>query len=69
MEDVGEVVLSSSFDGYNTCVFSYGASGSGKSFVMYGTDKFEGLTSWICKSLFKKASGYEDDTSFRAEIR
>lgn len=68
LEDVGQFVLSSCFGGYNTCVVSYGACGSGKSFVMYGTDKFEGLTSWICKSLFKRASGYEDDTSFRAEI-
>jgi len=36
---------------------------------MYGTDKFEGLATWVCKSLFKKATAYEDDTSFRAEIR
>lgn len=50
-------------------MFSYGACDSGKSYVMYGTDTFEGLTPWICKSLFKKASGYDDDTSFRAEIR
>lgn len=69
MEDVGQFVLSSCFGGYNTCVFSYGACGSGKSFIMYGTDQFQGLTPWICKSLFTKASGYEDDTSFRAEIR
>ncbi|KAJ7351842.1 hypothetical protein OS493_035325 [Desmophyllum pertusum] len=68
LEDVGQFVLSSCFGGYNTCVFSYGACGSGKSFIMYGTDQFQGLTPWICKSLFTKASGYEDDTSFRAEI-
>lgn len=25
--------------------------------------------SWICENLFKRASCYDDDTSFRAEIR
>lgn len=68
MEDVGEFLLSSCFNGYNTCVFSYGACGSGKSFIMYGSDKVQGLTPWICQSLFKKASDYKDDTSFRAEV-
>ncbi|XP_078380781.1 uncharacterized protein LOC144663646 isoform X2 [Oculina patagonica] len=68
LEDVGQFVLSSCFGGYNTCVFSYGACASGKSHIMYGTDGTEGLTPWICKSLFKKASACEDDTSFRAEI-
>lgn len=57
------------FGGYNICVFSYGVCGSGKSFVMYGIDKFEGFIFWICKSFFKKVFGYEDDILFRVEIR
>lgn len=68
LEDVGQFVLSSCFDGYNTCVFSYGACASGKTHIMYGTDKSQGLISWICENLFKRASCYDDDTSFRAEI-
>ena len=36
---------------------------------MYGSDKVQGLTPWICQSLFKRASDYKDDTSFRAEVR
>ncbi|XP_058962801.2 kinesin-like protein KIF16B isoform X1 [Pocillopora verrucosa] len=68
LEDVGKFLLSSCFNGYNTCVFSYGACGSGKSFIMYGSDKVQGLTPWICQSLFKRASDYKDDTSFRAEV-
>ena len=68
-EDVGKFALLSCFGGYNTCVFSYGACGTGKTHIMYGTDKSQGLVSWICENLFKKASCYDEDTSFRAEIR
>lgn len=67
-EDVGKFALLSCFGGYNTCVFSYGACGTGKTHIMYGTDKSQGLVSWICENLFKKASCYDEDTSFRAEI-
>ena len=69
LEEVGQFVLSSCFSGYNSCLFSYGACGSGKTHIMFGTDKSQGLMSWICENLFKRASCYDDDTSFRAEIR
>lgn len=69
LEDVGKFVLSSCFGGYNTCVFSYGACGTSKTNIMYGTEDSQGLVLWICENLFKKASSYDNDTSFRAEIR
>ena len=69
LEEVGQFVLSSCFSGYNSCLFTYGACGSGKTHIMFGTDKSQGLMSWICENLFKRASCYDDDTSFRAEIR
>ncbi|KAM7451081.1 hypothetical protein ABFA07_001449 [Porites harrisoni] len=68
LEEVGQFVLSSCFSGYNSCLFTYGACGSGKTHIMFGTDKSQGLMSWICENLFKRASCYDDDTSFRAEI-
>ena len=67
--DLSDFALSSAFDGYNACVFSYGASGSGKSLVMYGTQSTKGLIQMVCEGLFTKAVSYEDDTSFRAEVR
>lgn len=68
LKGVGNFVLSSCFGGYNTCVFSYGACGTSKTNIMYGTEDSQGLVLWICENLFKKASSYDSDTSFRAEI-
>ena len=67
--DLSDFILTSAFDGYNACVFSYGASGSGKSITMFGTQTARGLIQTVCDGLFTKAVSFEDDTSFRAEVR
>lgn len=70
VEDLGDYILSATFDGYNSCMFSYGASASGKSCIMYGTDGNKGVIPWVCENLFAMAGSFDDpETSFRAEIR
>ncbi|EDO43502.1 predicted protein, partial [Nematostella vectensis] len=68
IEELGDSLLSSAFEGYNVCAFSYGASNSGKTCVMFGTNDNPGLIPWICNELFTSAASYSDDTSFRMEI-
>lgn len=36
-DKLGEDLLSSSFEGYNACLFAYGQTGSGKSYTMLGS--------------------------------
>eukprot|EP01064_Diplonema_japonicum_P034220 TRINITY_DN7027_c0_g1_i4.p1 TRINITY_DN7027_c0_g1~~TRINITY_DN7027_c0_g1_i4.p1 ORF type:complete len:725 (+),score=109.40 TRINITY_DN7027_c0_g1_i4:741-2915(+) len=56
---VGDTVLQSSFNGYNTSIFAYGQTGSGKTYTMMGVasdDRNEGLIPRICKKLFSTAA-------------
>lgn len=52
--DIGRRIINNAYKGYNSCVFAYGQTGTGKSFTMMGGDKeeLEGLIPRICKGLF-----------------
>lgn len=56
--DVGNKVVENVFKGYNTCVFAYGQTGTGKSYVMMGNDQNVGLIPRICQTLFDKQENH-----------
>jgi hypothetical protein len=66
---LGEHVLSAAFEGYNSCVFAYGQSGTGKTYAMFGNEEREGLIQHVNEEVFNKAATSDPDTSYRAEIR
>jgi hypothetical protein len=66
---LGEHVLSAAFEGYNSCVFAYGQSGTGKTYAMFGNEEREGLIQHVNEEVFNKAASSDPDTSYRAEIR
>lgn len=66
---LGGYILSAAFEGYNSCVFSYGQSGTGKTFSMFGNDNVQGLVEYVNEDLFNRATSSDPDMSFRAEIR
>lgn len=39
-----EPLIDSFLDGYNTCIFAYGATGSGKTFTMFGNKSNPGVS-------------------------
>jgi hypothetical protein len=53
---IGPDMLTSVFDGYNTCLFAYGQTGSGKSFSMMGAGGREnrGIIPRLCEGLFEQ---------------
>lgn len=66
---LGEHVLSATFGGYNSCVFAYGQSGTGKTYTMFGNEEIHGLIQHVNEEIFNKAASSDADTSYRAEIR
>ncbi|KAM3850912.1 stAR-related lipid transfer protein 9 [Vipera latastei] len=68
-QDLGTMVLSSAFKGYNICLFAYGQTGSGKTYTMMGTPASIGLTPRICQGLFsREGASSKQSTSFRVEV-
>ena len=51
--DIGQDVLDSAFDGYNSTLFAYGQTGSGKSFSMVGYGVNRGIIPLVCEEMFK----------------
>lgn len=55
--DIGKQVVNNSFCGYNSCVFAYGESGTGKSHTMMGefsSPEKVGLIPRVCQELFNR---------------
>jgi hypothetical protein len=51
--EIGLPMVNASMDGFNTCIFCYGMTGSGKTFSMTGTKEHPGLTSRIFRAIFQ----------------
>ncbi|KAM6460592.1 stAR-related lipid transfer protein 9 isoform 2-T2 [Liasis olivaceus] len=68
-QDLGTMVLSSAFKGYNICLFAYGQTGSGKTYTMMGTPASIGLTPRICQGLFsREGASSKQSASCRVEV-
>ncbi len=51
-DQIGMSIIDNTFKGYNTCVFAYGQTGTGKSHSMMGSTDQPGLIPNICDALF-----------------
>lgn len=56
---VGEDFLDQTFEGYHTCIFTYGPTGSGKSHTMLGNSDNPGLVPRTCQDLFERIDSSE----------
>eukprot|EP00667_Euglena_gracilis_P002036 EG_transcript_2036 len=56
-DEVGLPTVSSSFQGYNGCIFAYGQTCSGKTYTMMGWDGDEGLIPRLCREVFARIGG------------
>ncbi|KAL4489886.1 hypothetical protein ABPG72_010785 [Tetrahymena utriculariae] len=54
--------------GYNSTIFAYGASGSGKTFTMQGDRNSDGITQLICKKLFERIQEVKDYKHFKVKF-
>jgi kinesin family protein 18/19 len=53
-------IVDTLFDGYNCCVFAYGATGAGKTHTMLGNQNNPGITFLTMKEIFMKQATIDD---------
>jgi len=46
-------LVQSAFDGYNTTIFSYGQTGAGKTWTLYGSESEPGISPRTCEEVFR----------------
>jgi hypothetical protein len=51
---VGCPIVNSAWQGYNSCIFAYGQTSSGKSYTMMGTKRDPGVIPRLCRELFDR---------------
>jgi len=63
-------IVQSSLDGYNTCIFCYGQTGTGKTFTMYGgkTQETRGLVPRILQEVFAQCQAIEGSCSVHISV-
>lgn len=52
-------MVGSAIDGYNVCIFAYGATGSGKTHTILGTPEQEGICPRVLQEMFSKVEALE----------
>lgn len=66
---VGQPLLHSAFEGYNTCLFAYGQTGSGKSYTIMGSIEERGVIPRFCKDLFRRVEDpQETKVTYKVEV-
>lgn len=66
--DLGQPLLDNAFQGYNNCIFAYGQTGSGKSYSMMGYGEEEGVIPRICRDMFDRIDGVENDKTMKCTV-
>lgn len=66
--DLGKPLLDNAFQGYNNCIFAYGQTGSGKSYSMMGYGEEEGVIPRICRDMFERISGVQEDKNMNCTV-
>ncbi|KAM7447173.1 the TRAFAC class myosin-kinesin ATPase superfamily [Porites harrisoni] len=64
---MGQPLLNSAFEGYNTCLFAYGQTGSGKSYSIMGQGDELGILPRFCEELFERIKCW-NELQFTVEI-
>ncbi|RMX47546.1 hypothetical protein pdam_00019081 [Pocillopora damicornis] len=64
---MGQPLLNSAFEGYNTCLFAYGQTGSGKSYSVMGQGDEIGILPRFCEELFERIKCWKE-LQFTVEI-
>lgn len=68
-EGIGMPMVKAGMDGFKTCIFCYGMTGSGKTFSMTGSKERPGLSSRIFSAIFQCIDERKaQDPGFNAEI-
>ena len=66
--DLGSLLLKHMFDGYNSCLFAYGQTSSGKTYSMMGSDDNPGVIPRMCRAIFEGIAGLLDGTVVSVEV-
>jgi hypothetical protein len=67
-DDVKELIQSA-IDGYKVCIFAYGATGSGKTHTILGTEDTPGLCPQSLKEMFKQIDDKKFDDNYDIDIK
>lgn len=67
-EEAIKTILDGFIDGYNCCVFAYGATGSGKTYTMLGTAEFPGITFLTMMELFRRIELQQEERTSELAI-
>jgi len=54
MHDIGEKILEESMAGFNSCLFAYGQTGTGKTHTIFGRADEPGLVPWMVIRIFRE---------------
>ncbi|KAA0196115.1 Kinesin protein [Fasciolopsis buskii] len=66
---LGTEALNSIFDGYNSSLFAYGQTGTGKTYTIFGTKDAPGLLPRLCNALLDHVKRNSDvDVTFNQQI-
>jgi len=61
-------LLQSAVDGKNVTIFSYGNTGAGKTYTMYGNNQVDGIAQRTIKEVFRVAMDLGEDYSVRYQL-
>lgn len=56
-------LVQSAFDGYNVTIFSYGQTGAGKTWTLYGSGEQPGISPRTCEEVFRTAARDADQSA------
>lgn len=62
-------LVDSLYDGFNGCVFAYGATGTGKTFTMIGNSEQKGMIQICLDDIFEKKKHMESNMEIRIRIQ
>ncbi|CAG9323672.1 unnamed protein product [Blepharisma stoltei] len=60
-EEYSTKLLNNLLEGYNSCIFSYGQTASGKTFSMYGIGNTQGIIPYTCEKLLSRLNNLSEN--------